>query len=76
MSNRHTPESAGNFVGSDETMVNGMVCKMVKAQPAQQQIVAQHSAAPAPDEKVQPTSGDGLGITNSVYPKNLVGFDF
>jgi hypothetical protein len=46
-------------------MVNGMVCKIAKTQPAQEQIVAQHSAAPAPDEKVQPTSGHGLGITNS-----------
>jgi hypothetical protein len=76
MSNCHTPESAGNFVGSDETIVNGMVCKMVNTQPAQQQIVAQHSAAPAPDEKVQPTSGHGLGITNSrVVEMSKLGLD-
>jgi len=74
MPNCHTPESAGNFVGSDETMVNGMVCKMVKTQPAQQQIVAQHAAAP--DEKVQPTSGHGLGITNSrVVEMSKLGLD-
>ena len=36
--NCHTPESSGNFVGSDETLVNGMVCKIVQTKPASQQL--------------------------------------
>jgi hypothetical protein len=38
--NCHTPESEGNFVGPDETIVNGMVCKIVQTQPASQQLAA------------------------------------
>src|ERR1700757_4095374 len=34
--NCHTPESSGNFVGPDETIVNGMICKVVRAQATQQ----------------------------------------
>jgi hypothetical protein len=75
VTNCHTPESSGNFVGSDETIVNGMVCKLVQVQPANQ-IVAQHSPAPAPDDKVQPTSGHGSGITNSrVVEMSKLGLD-
>src|SRR5260370_19747776 len=54
----------------------GMVCKIAKPQPAEEQIVAQHSAAPAPDEKVQPTPGHGLCITNSrVVEMSKLGLD-
>jgi hypothetical protein len=70
MANCHTPESAGNFVGSDETMVNGMVCKTVKTQPAQQQIVAQQSTAPAT------ISPQGSDITNArVIEMSKLGLD-
>ena len=69
MSNCHTPESAGNFVGSDETMVNGMVCKTVKTQPAQQQIVAQQSTGPS-------ISSQGSDITNArVTEMSKLGLD-
>lgn len=40
VTNCHTPESGGNFVGPDETIVNGMVCKIVQTQPASQQLAA------------------------------------
>ena len=40
VTNCHTPESAGNFIGPDETIVNGMVCKIVQTQPASQQLAA------------------------------------
>jgi len=70
MTNCHTPESAGNFVGSDETMVNGMVCKIVKTQPAQQQIVAQQSTGPAS------ISSQGSDITNArVTEMSKLGLD-
>jgi hypothetical protein len=70
MANCHTPESAGNFVGSDETMVNGMVCKIVKTQPAQQQIVAQQSTGPAS------ISSQGSDITNArVTEMSKLGLD-
>jgi hypothetical protein len=70
MSNCHTPESAGNFVGSEETMVNGMVCKIVKTQPAQQQIVAQQSTGPAS------ISSQGSDITNArVTEMSKLGLD-
>ena len=70
MANCHTPESAGNFVGSDETMVNGMVCKIVKTQPAQQQIAAQQSTGPAT------TSPQGSDITNArVIEMSKLGLD-
>jgi len=70
MANCHTPESAGNFVGSDETMVNGMVCKMAKTQPAQSQIVAQQSTGPAT------ISPQGSDITNArVTEMSKLGLD-
>jgi hypothetical protein len=70
MSNCHTPESAGNFVGSDETMVNGLVCKTVRTQPAQPQIVAQQSTPPAS------ISSQGSDITNArVTEMSKLGLD-
>jgi hypothetical protein len=80
VTNCHTPEAAGNFIGSDETIVNGMVCKITKAQPAQQPIVAQHSSAavPAltPNAKDQPTAGHGSTLTNSrVIEMSKLGLD-
>lgn len=70
MSNCHTLESAGNFVGADETMVNGMVCKIVKTQPVQQQIVAQQSTGPAT------MSPQGSDITNArVIEMSKLGLD-
>jgi hypothetical protein len=70
VTNCHTPESAGNFVGSDETMVNGMVCKTLKTQPAQQQIVAQQSTGPAN------ISSQESGITNArVTEMSKLGLD-
>jgi len=76
VTNCHTPESAGNFVGSDEIIVNDMVCKVVKTQPVQQQAVAQQSAAPAPTGQGQPTSGQGSSITNArVIGMSKLGLD-
>jgi len=40
VTNCHTLESAGNFIGPDETIVNGMVCKIVQTQPASRQLAA------------------------------------
>jgi hypothetical protein len=48
----HDLASNGNFVASDEFLVNGMVCRQVKTQPATNQSAAQtaqvSNAAPAP----------------------------
>jgi hypothetical protein len=79
LTNCHTPESAGNFVGSDETIVNGMVCKVSKSQPEQSQLLAQHSA-PSPSApssiKNQPSSDQGSGITNArVIELSKLGLD-
>ncbi len=76
LTNCHTPESAGNFVGSDETIVNGMVCKIVKPQSAQQQLAANQPAATAPGGRNQPTSREGSGITNArVIEMSKLGLD-
>lgn len=65
VTNCRTLESTGNFVGPDETIVNGMVCKTVKTKPLQQQVVAQQSAVPAPGGQNQPTTAQGSVITNA-----------
>ena len=39
--NCHTLESAGNFVGPDETVVNGMICKAAPQQIAKQEVVSE-----------------------------------
>lgn len=78
LSNCHTPESSGNFVGPDETIANGMVCKVVKIQPGQQQLqaTAQQSPAPATNSKTQTTSGQSSTITNSrVIEMSKLGLD-
>jgi hypothetical protein len=76
VTNCHTPESAGNFVGSDEIIVNGMVCKVVKTQPTQQQAVAQQPAAPASGGQNQPTTTQGSVITNTrVIGMSKLGLD-
>jgi hypothetical protein len=76
LTNCHTPESAGNFVGPDETIVNGMVCKIVKPQPAQQQLAVNQPAPPVPGGRNQPTSGEGSGITNArVIEMSKLGLD-
>ncbi len=46
LTNCRTQEAAGNFVGPDETIADGMVCKVVKPTPGTQQLVA-HRIAPA-----------------------------
>jgi len=76
VTNCHTPESAGNFVGSDETIVNGMVCKIVKPQAVAQQLAVNQPAAHAPSGRNQPTSGEGSGITNArVIEMSKLGLD-
>jgi hypothetical protein len=46
--NCHTPESAGNFIAVDEVMINGVICTVVKAQPAAQQLAANQPGLPPP----------------------------
>jgi hypothetical protein len=76
VTNCHTPESAGNFVGPDEIIVSDMVCKIVKTQPTQQQVVAQQPAAPAPGGQNQPTAAQGSVITNArVIELSKLGLD-
>jgi hypothetical protein len=72
VTNCHTPESSGNFVASDETLVNGMICKVVASQPAQQQIVA----AASPVVQAQSTSGQNSEINNArVIEMSKLGLD-
>jgi hypothetical protein len=72
----HTPESAGNFVGPDESIVNGMICKTVKTQPTPQQITPQQSTAPSPSGQSQPASGKASEITNArVIEMSKLGLD-
>jgi hypothetical protein len=52
--NCRTLESVGNVVGSDETLVNGMVCKTAKTESAQQQILVH-----------QPPSSQGADFNNA-----------
>jgi hypothetical protein len=74
--NCHTPESAGNFVGSDETIVNGMVCKVVTTQPAKQQIAANQPAPPSPASAKDTSAGTGSVITNArVIDLSKLGLD-
>ncbi len=74
--NCHTPESGGNFVGSDETMVNGMVCKVVTTQPAKQQIAANQPASPSPDNRKETSVGTSTVITNArVIELSKLGLD-
>src|SRR5271165_6650506 len=63
--NCHTPEASGNFVGSDETIVNGMVCKVVTTQPAQQQMAVNRPASPSPAGTKDTSVGTGSIITNT-----------
>ena len=73
--NCHTPESAGNFIGADEVIVNGMVCKVVKAQ--DQQIAKQQpAAAPAPSGQSQTVLAQPTEITNArVVEMSKLGLD-
>jgi hypothetical protein len=63
--NCHTPESSGNFIGSDETIVNGMVCKMAQSQTTQRQVVAQPSAPAGASGQSQPAQAQATDMTNS-----------
>lgn len=81
--NCHTLESSSNFVGPDETIVDGVVCKVVKTQPDKTQIVAQHStpaAAPASSASSsghnQPASVPSSSITNTrIIEMSKLGLD-
>ena len=76
MSNCHTPESGGNFVGSDETIVNGMVCKITKPQATQQQTVAPPATVQASNGQSQSSSPQGSDITNGrVIEMSKMGLD-
>jgi hypothetical protein len=76
VTNCHTLESASNFVGPDEIIVNDMVCKVVKTQPVQQQAVAQQPTAPAPVAQRQPKAAQGPVITNArVIEMSKLGLD-
>src|SRR5208283_4388970 len=74
--NCHTPESSGNFVGADETIVNGMVCKVVTTQLAQQQIAANRPAPPSTAGPKDTSVVPGSVITNSrVVELSKLGLD-
>lgn len=76
LTNCHTPESAGNFVASDETIVNGMVCKVVTTQPAMQQIAANQPASHSPEGPKDTSAGTGSVITNArVIQLSKLGLD-
>lgn len=61
--NCHTPESSGNFVASNETIVNGMVCQIAKPQTT---VVAstQPSSTPGTNPKTESSGGSSV-ITNA-----------
>jgi hypothetical protein len=70
----HTPESAGNFVASNETIVNGMICQIAKPQTT---VVALHQppAASAASPK-ESSSGTSLVLTNArVVELSKLGLD-
>jgi hypothetical protein len=74
--NCHTLESSGNFAGPDETIVNGMVCKVVTTQTAQQEVASNNSAAPSSDSRKEPVAGNGAVITNGrVIELSKLGLD-
>ncbi|HXY00421.1 MAG TPA: hypothetical protein VEI54_05840 [Candidatus Limnocylindrales bacterium] len=74
--NCHTPESAGNFVASDETIVNGMVCKVVSAPPAQQQMAANRPVPPSPSSLKDNSAEPSAVITNArVIELSRLGLD-
>lgn len=74
--NCHTLESSGNFVASNETIVNGMVCKAAGSQATQQQIVAQQSGTANTNGQTQATSAPGSEITNArVIEMSKLGLD-
>lgn len=76
VTNCHTLESSGNFVAADETILNGMVCKVVKTQAKQEQIVAQQTGAVSPAGQSQPASGQAAEITNArVVEMSKLGLD-
>jgi hypothetical protein len=75
VTNCHTPESANNYVGPNEVIVNDMVCTLVKAQPTQQQFAANQPTPPASGSRTQPTSV-GSGITNDrIIEMSKLGLD-
>jgi hypothetical protein len=65
LTNCRTLDSAANFVGSDEAIVNGMVCKVVTTQPAKQQIAANQPASLSPDSRKETSGGTSTVITNA-----------
>jgi len=74
--NCHTPESAGNFVGTDEVIVNDMICKTVKTQPGAQQTTVAKSKASAQTSQNQPTSSAGNTLTNArIIEMSKLGLD-
>jgi hypothetical protein len=74
--NCHTPESSANYVGPDEIIVNGMVCKVVTTQPAQQAMAANNSTTTPPDARKSTSSGSGTVITNArVIELSKLGLD-
>jgi hypothetical protein len=74
--NCHTPESSGNFVASDETIINGMVCKVTTTQPAKQQIAANQPASHSPEAPKDSSVGTGSVVTNArVIELSKLGLD-
>lgn len=75
--NCHSPGSSGNFVGPDETIVNGMVCKVVTTQPSQPAMAANNtSVTNPPDARKSTSSVGGTVITNArVIELSKLGLD-
>jgi len=72
--NCHTPESSGNFVASNETIVNGMICQIAKPQTT---VVAsnQPSSTPGTSPKTESSGGSSV-ITNArVIELSKLGLD-
>jgi|SRR5215469_289164 len=76
VTNCHTPESSGNFVGADETISNGMICKVVSNQAAPQQVASHQSGVATPSAQTRATNGQASEITNArVIEMSKLGLD-
>lgn len=74
VTNCRTLESNGNFVGSDETIVNGMACKVVS--PAKSETLTALRTPSTPPAHSQPASTDSSDMTNGrVVEMTKLGLD-
>jgi len=72
--NCHTPESSGNFVGANETIVNGMVCQVAKAQPTV--VASNQPASPSAGSPKATSTESNSAITDArVVELSKLGLD-